>query len=90
MVNPLLDIGKYLPHAVYPENYGDYEDPKSVELYNKMLRETDPKAQRAAMRAFEKHTLDTEAHRDRDAVLVPHRRRRGPTSRAGRSARATT
>jgi len=72
VVNPVLDTGKYLPHTVYPENYGGYEDPKSIELYEKMQTETDPKAQRAYMRAFEKHTLDHHGARDRAALLVPH------------------
>jgi peptide/nickel transport system substrate-binding protein len=68
IVNPALDTGKYLPKSVYPESYGDYDDPKSVELYNKMLRESDPKAQRAAMRAYETHTLDTMAH----GIVTPY------------------
>ena len=68
VVNPALDTGKYLPQSVYQENYGGYEDPKSVELYEKMLRETDPKLQRVAMRAYEKHTLDTMAH----AIVMPY------------------
>lgn len=68
VVNPVLDTGKYLPQKVYPESYGGYDDPKSVELYNKMQYETDPKAQRAAMRAYEKHTLDTMAH----AIVTPY------------------
>lgn len=68
VVNPPLDTGKYLPQSVYAENYGYYEDPKSVELYDKMLRETDPAAQRAAMRAYETHTLDTMAH----AIVTPY------------------
>src|SRR3546814_457679 len=63
--------GKYQPHTVYTENYGRYEDPKSIELYNAMLAETDPAKQRVAMRAFEKHTLDTEAH----AIVTPYWRR---------------
>jgi peptide/nickel transport system substrate-binding protein len=68
VVNPVLDSGKYLPHSVYTENYGQYEDPKSIELYNAMLNETDPAKQRVAMRAFERHTLDTEAH----AMVTPY------------------
>ena len=68
VVNPPLDTGKYLPQAIYPESYGGYDDPKSVDLYEKMLRETDPKAQRAAMRAYEVHTLDTMAH----AIITPY------------------
>ncbi|HJQ59268.1 MAG TPA: ABC transporter substrate-binding protein [Vineibacter sp.] len=68
VVNPVLDTGKYLPQSVYQENYGYFEDPTSIELYNKMLRETDPKRQREAMRAYEKHTLDTMAH----AIVTPY------------------
>jgi peptide/nickel transport system substrate-binding protein len=62
VVNPLLDVQKYLPHDVFLMNYAQYEDKTSVDLYNKMLRETDPAKQRALMRAFEKHVLDTETH----------------------------
>ena len=40
VVNPVLDTGKYLPHKVFPDNYGYYDDPKSVELYEAMQRET--------------------------------------------------
>src|ERR1700751_2378234 len=61
VVNPLMDIAKFLPHTVYPENYGGYEDQKEVDLYQKLLRETDPVAQRAQIREFEKYVLDTEA-----------------------------
>ena len=46
VVNPVLDTGKYLPHKVYPENYGYYDDHKSIELYEAMQKETDPKKQR--------------------------------------------
>ncbi len=62
MVNPLLDVQKVLPSSVDAENYANYEDPPEVALYNKMLRETDFNKQRALMRQFEKHVLDTEAH----------------------------
>src|ERR1700730_15968572 len=62
VVNPLLDVQKYLPHDVFQMNYAQYEDKTSVDLYNKMLRETDPAKQRALMRAFEKHVLDPETH----------------------------
>jgi peptide/nickel transport system substrate-binding protein len=62
IVNPLLDGTKYLPHSVSPSNYGYYEDPSEVELYDRMLRETDFARQRDLMRQFEKRVLDTEAH----------------------------
>jgi peptide/nickel transport system substrate-binding protein len=62
VVNPLLDVQKYLPHTVFTENYGNYEDQQLIDLYQKMLRETDSAKQRALMRDFEKRVLDTEAH----------------------------
>ncbi len=62
VVNPLLDGTKYLPHSVSDANYGNYEDPPEIDLYNQMLRETDFGRQRDLMRRFEKHVLDTEAH----------------------------
>ena len=62
VVNPLLDGTKYLPRSVSASNFGRYEDPKAIEIYNRMLRETDFARQRALMRQFEKHMLDTEAH----------------------------
>ncbi|HWB51519.1 MAG TPA: ABC transporter substrate-binding protein [Stellaceae bacterium] len=77
VVNPLLDGTKYLPHSVSPYNFGKYDDPEEIALYDRMLRETDFAKQRALMRAFEKRVLDTEAHeifllwRYR---LVPYRR----------------
>jgi peptide/nickel transport system substrate-binding protein len=62
IVNPLLDGTKYLPHSVSPSNYGNYDDPAAIEIYNRMLRETDFTRQRELMRQFEKLVLDTEAH----------------------------
>jgi peptide/nickel transport system substrate-binding protein len=62
VVNPLLDGTKYLPHTVSSANYGNYEDPESIEIYDRMLRETDFAKQRALFRQFEKRVLDTEAH----------------------------
>ena len=62
VVNPPLDTAKYLPASVYTENYGQYEDAKSIELYNKMLHEPDPQKQRQLMRDYETYTLDTAAH----------------------------
>jgi peptide/nickel transport system substrate-binding protein len=62
LVNPLLDVQKALPASVDSENYGNYDDPQEIELYEKLLRETDPAQQRALMRRFEKHVLDDEPH----------------------------
>jgi peptide/nickel transport system substrate-binding protein len=73
IVNPLLDGTKYLPHSVSPSNYGYYEDPSEVELYDRMLRETDFARQRDLMRQFEKLVLDTDAHEIFSAMALPHR-----------------
>jgi peptide/nickel transport system substrate-binding protein len=62
IVNPVLDGTKYLPHSVSDANYGNYDDPAEVEIYNRMLRETDFARQRSLMRQFEQRVLDTEAH----------------------------
>jgi peptide/nickel transport system substrate-binding protein len=62
VVNPLLDVQAFLPSSVYSANYGYYEDPQEVDLYNKMLRETDFPKQRTLMRDFEKYVIDTQAH----------------------------
>jgi len=62
IVNPLLDGTKYLPHTVAQSNYGNYEDPAEIDIYDRMLRETDFPRQRDLMRQFEKLVLDTQAH----------------------------
>jgi peptide/nickel transport system substrate-binding protein len=76
VVNPLLDIQFYLPASVGIANYGQYEDQQEVDLYNRMLRETDPSKQRTLMREFEKYAVDTEAHQLWVAWwyrIIPHR-----------------
>jgi len=60
VVNPLLDVQRYLPD--YAANYGQFEDKEESALYDKMLRETDFAKQRSLMREFEKYVLDTQAH----------------------------
>ena len=39
VVNPLLDVQRYLPN--YAANYGQFDDQPELALYDKMLRETD-------------------------------------------------
>src|SRR5204862_4924141 len=48
--SPLLDVQPYLPASVFTANYGGFEDKPLVELYDRMLRETDFPKQRALMR----------------------------------------
>jgi peptide/nickel transport system substrate-binding protein len=62
LVNPVMDVGKFLPHSVYTENYGNYEDQKDIDLYQQLLHEADPVALRARMREYETYVLDTQAH----------------------------
>jgi peptide/nickel transport system substrate-binding protein len=62
IVNPLLDGTKYLPHTVSTANYGNYDDKMEIDIYDRMLRETDFARQRDLMRQFEKLVLDTETH----------------------------
>src|SRR5256714_248636 len=62
VVNPVLDVGKYLPHTVFTENYGGYEDPAEIELYQKMLREDDPAKQRLLLCEFWKYLIETQEH----------------------------
>ena len=62
VVNPLADVGKYLPHTVSSSNYGNFEDQTEVDIYNKMLRETDKTKQRVLLFQFAKYVLDDQAH----------------------------
>jgi peptide/nickel transport system substrate-binding protein len=62
IVNPPIDVQKVLPASVSSENYGHYEDPTEVALYDKMLHEADPARQRELMYRFEKYVLDEQTH----------------------------
>src|SRR5229473_2949577 len=76
VVNPVLDVSKYQPPPEFTEQYGNFDDRAAVELYQKMLHETDPARQRQLMRAFEKHTVDEEVHNITTLWwyrIVPHR-----------------
>jgi peptide/nickel transport system substrate-binding protein len=76
VVNPLIDVQPYLPTSVSEQNYGNYEDPEEMDLYNKALHETDPAKQHAAMFQFAKHVMDTKAHKVMMAWwyrIVPYR-----------------
>jgi peptide/nickel transport system substrate-binding protein len=61
VVNPVLDTQKYLPREKFAANYGGFSDPEEVDIYERMLRETDFKKQRALMRQYETRIVDTEA-----------------------------
>src|SRR5205814_8264017 len=62
VVNPQADVGKYLPHSVSASNYGKFDDPTEIDIYDRQLRELDKTKQRDLLRQFEKRVLDDEAH----------------------------
>ena len=61
VVNPIADVGRWLPHEVQRENYGYFADPEMVEIYDRMLKETDLKKARVLMREFETR-INQQAH----------------------------
>ncbi len=63
IVNPLADVQPYLPSSVSAVNYGRYEDPEEMALYEKALRETDAAKQKQAMLQFTKYVMDVKAHK---------------------------
>lgn len=62
IINPVLDVQKFLPPNVSSQSYGGYKDPEEVAIYERMLHETDPARQRVLMRDYETRIVDTEAH----------------------------
>jgi peptide/nickel transport system substrate-binding protein len=62
LVNPLLDVQAYLPSSISAENFGYFEDPEEVALYEKLLHEPDPAKQHEEMTQFEKLVMDTKVH----------------------------
>ncbi|HZT89363.1 MAG TPA: ABC transporter substrate-binding protein [Stellaceae bacterium] len=63
VVNPLIDVQPYLPTSVSKQNYGNYEDPEEMALYDKALHETDPAKQKQDMFQFAKYVMDVKAHK---------------------------
>ncbi|HEY1361181.1 MAG TPA: ABC transporter substrate-binding protein [Xanthobacteraceae bacterium] len=76
VVNPLLDVGKFLSVDRANENYAGYTDRELDKIFDSMNRTIDEAEQHRLMLAFEKRVLDEEAH---SAVtlwwnrIVPHR-----------------
>jgi peptide/nickel transport system substrate-binding protein len=62
IVNPVSDVATYLPSSVNSRNFGYYEDPELLDIYNKMLHETDATKQRGLMLQYVKQLMDKEAH----------------------------
>jgi peptide/nickel transport system substrate-binding protein len=76
VVNPLVDVSKYLSDDRSGSQYGGYQDREVDALFDKMNQTGDPKEQRSLMRKMEKLTLDTHANMFMTLWwyrIVPHR-----------------
>jgi peptide/nickel transport system substrate-binding protein len=62
IVEPDLDMYKFLSVDKNPANYGRYKDPVLDDLYDKQSRETNPEKRKQIVQQFEKRVLDEEAH----------------------------
>src|SRR4029077_15330318 len=63
VVNPVMDTQKYLSSSISKQNYGNYEDARQQEIFDKAMHETDPAKQKQLMFQFAKHVMDIEAHK---------------------------
>jgi len=62
IVDPDLDLYKFLSVDKNPANYSRYTDRTLDELYEKQSSARDPEERKKYIRQFEKHLLDDEAH----------------------------
>jgi len=62
VVNPLLDVSKFISDDVSGNQYGGYKDRELDKMFTAMNQAADEKDQRAIMRKFEKRALDTNAN----------------------------
>jgi peptide/nickel transport system substrate-binding protein len=62
IVEPDLDMYKFLSFDRNPANYGRYKDPVLDELYDRQSRATNVEERKQIVRQFEKRLLDEEAH----------------------------
>ena len=62
IVEPDLDLYKFLSTKRNPANYGFYDDPVLDALYDRQSRATKPEERKGLIRQFEKRLLDDEAH----------------------------
>jgi peptide/nickel transport system substrate-binding protein len=62
IVEPDLDMYKFLSTDRNPANYGRYKDPVLDQLYDQQSRETNSEKRKAIVRQFEKRLLDEEVH----------------------------
>jgi len=62
IVEPDLDMYKFLSTERNPANYGRYKDPVLDKMYDEQSRATDPEKRKQIIRQFEKRLLEEEAH----------------------------
>ncbi|HSB61383.1 MAG TPA: ABC transporter substrate-binding protein [Vicinamibacteria bacterium] len=62
IVEPDLDLYKFISTDKNPANYGRYTDRTLDELFEKQARASNPEERKALIRQFEKRLLDEEAH----------------------------
>jgi peptide/nickel transport system substrate-binding protein len=62
VVNPLLDVSKFISASKSESQYGHFEDPKVDALFEQMNREPEVAGQRKLMREMERLTLDEHAN----------------------------
>jgi peptide/nickel transport system substrate-binding protein len=62
IVEPDLDLYKFLSADRNPSNYARYKDPVLDDLYDRQGRTTEPEERKKFVRQFEKRLLDEEAH----------------------------
>ncbi|HET7854559.1 MAG TPA: ABC transporter substrate-binding protein [Candidatus Methylomirabilis sp.] len=62
VVNPPLDVSKFISRERSDINYANYNDEVLDSLFDKMNRTTDAAEQRRLMRQFERRVLDEQAH----------------------------
>jgi len=62
IVEPDLDLYKFLSASRNPANYGRYNDPVLDDLFDRQGRTQDPEERKKFVRQFEKRLLDDEAH----------------------------
>ena len=62
VVNPLLDITKFLSDDVVGNQYGEYQDRELDALHKKIMRETDDAKLKALLRQFDKRVMEDQAH----------------------------
>ena len=61
IVEPDLDLYKFISNDKNPANYGRYTDRTLDDLYDKQARASNPEERKALIRQFEKRLLDEEA-----------------------------